>query len=221
MSSSLDREVESSLVELREALDVARAAIAYDPQAATQAQRDQLAANLRMLAGLEERAAAKPEHAPLSSGLGADENLQQQPEEAAAEQDADISGYLGRDPNQPEEEEEEDFSDDDEMFAQFVQNYHESPATTPSKPPAPASAKPLTVVAPPAPISFVDDSSSSSSGNGGDFRPASPKSPGTEAGGGFVRAVSLHGVPVSPLPSRLSPTQATVPTGAVAEVTAR
>ena len=41
------------------------------------------------------------------------------------------------------------------------------------------------------------------------------------AGDGFVRAVSLQGVPVSPLPSRHSPAQGTVPPGVVAQVTSR
>ena len=59
MASQLDHEVDDSLDDLRKSLDVARAAIARDPAAATQTQRDQLAANLRMLAGLEERAAAE------------------------------------------------------------------------------------------------------------------------------------------------------------------
>ncbi len=103
------------------------------------------------------------------------------------------------------------------MFAQFVQSYHESPASTPSKPQQPA-------VAPPAPllVSFDDQRTGAADAAGsGNFRPVSPKSPGSESGGGFVRAISLQGVPVSPLPSRLSPKEAVVPTGAVAAVTAR
>jgi hypothetical protein len=103
------------------------------------------------------------------------------------------------------------------MFAQFVQNYHESPATTPSKPGQPT-------VAPPTPllVSFDEkEGDAADTGGSANFRPVSPKSPGSEGGGGFVRAISLQGVPVSPLPSRLSPKEAVVPTGAVAAVTAR
>ena len=47
MASQLDHEVDDSLDDLRRSLDLARAAIARDPSAATQTQRDQLAANLR------------------------------------------------------------------------------------------------------------------------------------------------------------------------------
>ena len=163
------------------------------------------------LQGLEERAIGEPEHSPsVSDQVSADAV------EGSDEAGGDISGYLGRAPDQPEEEGEEELTDDDEMFAQFVQNYHESPATTPSKPRQVARAAPA-----PAPLQLSVEESQPAAADSGVFRPVSPKAPGSEAGGGFVRAISLSGVPVSPLPSRLSPQEAIVPTGAVAEVTAR
>ena len=91
------------------------------------------------LQGLEERAIGEPEH---SSSVN--DQVSADAAEGSDEACGDISGYLGRAPDQPEEEGEEELTDDDEMFAQFVQNYHESPATTPSKPRQVAAAPALT-----------------------------------------------------------------------------
>jgi hypothetical protein len=131
MLGHLDHEVETSLDDLRTSLDVARAAIARDPSAATQAQRDQLAANLRMLAGLEQRAAAEvsvssscllrhigfvPPVVAFAISMRMWLPLVHQPEFAPLAapgdtEEADMSGYLERSPTQPDVDDEDEFTD--------------------------------------------------------------------------------------------------------------